>query len=104
MFITGVTLGDDIEHGGDFDPFQVETPFEFCFAMCAFNARRHNVDIAGEWAYRRNQEQEKVEKQKLELEKSLSQAKADIEKFKSEQKNSNDLIIGSKRDSELTRS
>jgi Double-GTPase 2 len=39
FFMTGVSLGTDIEEGGEFDPFQLENPLEFCLAMCAFIER-----------------------------------------------------------------
>lgn len=54
LFLTGVSLGDDIENGGEFEPFQLENALQFCLSFCAFQARdlqHEQASRADGWEY-----------------------------------------------------
>ncbi len=47
LFLTGVSLGDEIENGGEFEPFQLENALQFCLSFCAFRERDAKYEAAG---------------------------------------------------------
>lgn len=46
LFLTGVSLGDEIESGGEFEPFQLDNALQFCLSFCAFRERDAKYEAA----------------------------------------------------------
>jgi len=62
ILLAGVSLGQDIETDGEFAPFHLEVPLEFCLLMCAANATLHNNELEMRWDGYRYTTKEKLER------------------------------------------
>lgn len=72
VMIAGVSLGQHIAGasgdeqnkdalGGPFEPFFIETPFEFCLSMCAYSAAKHHDAEEDRWRDLQTKEERKAQ-------------------------------------------